>query len=215
MLSAWTSAFDGSLVACQVGCCMWRATKARSLRSISSPMTLSRRRTLPRSSRRSCMHATSLTLRLSGFHDGTSRCALDLADLPPQGWDFEYLQLEPDRRGLPIFRPVVPVRIAASNLSPIFALVDSGCEHCLAASWLAHELGIDLRDATDTLELGIGGRTVTARFVEVEIQLHQDETSNEFVTWRAEVGFIEPWRGTRSSTSFSAKRVSLTPSQSR
>lgn len=139
------------------------------------------------------MHATSLTLRLSGFHDPTSRCALDLADLPPQGWDFEYLQLEPDRRGLPIFRPVVPVRIAASNLSPIFALVDSGCEHCLAASWLAHELGIDLRDATDTLELGIGGRTVTARFVEVEIQLHQDETSNEFVTWRAEVGFIEPW----------------------
>lgn len=111
----------------------------------------------PRSSRRSCMHATSLTLRLSGFHDGTSRCALDLADLPPQGWDFEYLQLEPDRRGLPIFRPVVPVRIAESNLSPIFALVDSGCEHCLAASWLAHELGIDLRDATDTLELGIGG----------------------------------------------------------
>ena len=46
MLSAWTSAIDGCLVACQVGCCMWRATKARSLRSITSPMTLSRRRTL-------------------------------------------------------------------------------------------------------------------------------------------------------------------------
>jgi len=116
-----------------------------------------------------------------------------LAELPEQGWNFEYLQLEPDRRGHPIFRPVVPVRLEASQLSPVFALVDSGCEHCLAAAWLADEIGVDLTASTDTLELGIGGRTATATFAEVEIKLHRDDTSDEYVSWRADVGFIEPW----------------------
>jgi len=116
-----------------------------------------------------------------------------LAELPHAGWNFEYLQIEPNRRGRPIFRPVVPVRLKASQLSPVLALVDSGSEHCLASSWLAHEIGIDLSQSSDVLELGIGGRTVTAAFEEVELQLHRDEDSDEFVTWRADVGFVKPW----------------------
>jgi hypothetical protein len=116
-----------------------------------------------------------------------------LVDLPEAGWDFEYLQLEPDRRGRPIFRPVVPVRLERSRLSPVLALVDSGSEHCLAPSWLADEVGIDLSRSTDVLELGMGGRGVRAVFEPVELQLHRDEQSGDYITWRADVGFVEPW----------------------
>ena len=139
------------------------------------------------------MPGTSPTPRSSGFPEQTSLSWSDLADLPLKGWDFEYVQLEPDRRGRPIFRPAVPIRLSADQPNPVLALVDSGCEHCLCAAWIADSLGIDLANASDTLELGIGGRTVTAAFVEVDLQLHRYGRDDEFVTWKTDVGFIKPW----------------------
>lgn len=118
---------------------------------------------------------------------------MDLAELPTSGWNFEYLELERPRRGRPVFRPVVPIRLGAEQPLPTAALVDSGSEHTLAAGWLMDELGID-KDSTDRLTLGIGGRVVEARFAFVTLRLHRDHSEGgDFVEWTTEVGFIEPW----------------------
>jgi Aspartyl protease len=119
----------------------------------------------------------------------------DLAEqtLPSEGWAYEYVALEPPRRGRDVFRPVVPVRLAPTQASALAALVDSGSEHTLAARWLADDLGIDLARSTDRLLLGVGGRTVEAVFVDVDLRLDRDDSGDDFVSWHTEVGFLEPW----------------------
>ena len=73
------------------------------------------------------------------------------------------------------------------------ALVDSGSEHTLAAHWWADELGIDLSASSDRMDLGIGGRSVEATFVHVELRLHRGHDGDDFVSWFTDVGFLEPW----------------------
>ena len=127
-------------------------------------------------------------------HALTSRSGSGLADrLPPEGWAYEYLALETPRRGRDVFRPVVPVRLSAEQPSAFAGLVDSGSEHTLAARWLADDLGIDLAASSDRLMLGIGGRSVEAVFAEVELRLYRDHSSDDFVRWRGDVGFLTPW----------------------
>jgi len=92
------------------------------------------------------------------------------------------------------------VRFAPGQPSALAALVDSGSEHSLAARWLADDLGIDLDDSTDHLLLGVGGRTVDAVFVDVDLRLYRDHGSDDFVSWRTEVGFFEPWMPSSSSS---------------
>jgi Aspartyl protease len=124
-----------------------------------------------------------------------NRCGSGLAEaqLPAGGWTYEYAAIEAPRRGRDVFRPVVPVRLAHDQPSTIAALVDSGSEHTLAAHWLADDLGIDLSTSQDRLRLGIGGRSVEATFVQVDLLLYRDHGSDEHVTWRTDVGFLEPW----------------------
>ena len=92
-----------------------------------------------------------------------------------------------------MFRPVVPVRLSPIQPSTLAALVDSGSEHILAARWLADDLGIDLARSNDRLLLGVGGRTVEAVFADIEVRLYRDHSSDDFVSWYSEVGFLEPW----------------------
>ena len=54
------------------------------------------------------------------------------------------------------------------------------------------DFAIDDRDV-DRLTLGIGGRVVEALFAPVTIRLYRDHSGGEFVEWRTDVGFIEPW----------------------
>lgn len=115
------------------------------------------------------------------------------SQLPAEGWTYEYAAIEAPRRGRDVFRPVVPVRLAHDQPSTIAALVDSGSEHTLAAHWLADDLGINLSKSQDRLRLGIGGRSVEATFVQVDLLLYRDHGSDEHVTWRTDVGFLEPW----------------------
>ena len=128
-------------------------------------------------------------------HASTNRCGLGLAEqpLPAGGWQYEYATVEAPRRGRDVFRPVVPVRLSPVQPSALVALVDSGSEHTLAARWLADDLDIDLSRSQDRLRLGIGGRSVEATFVQVELRLYRDHGSDDHITWYTDVGFIEPW----------------------
>ena len=77
--------------------------------------------------------------------------------------------------------------------STLLALVDSGSEHNLALRWLADELGLDLESSADRLVLGIGGRSVEAVFAEVDLHLYREHDGDDYVRWRADVGFLQPW----------------------
>lgn len=95
-------------------------------------------------------------------------------------------------------RPIVPVSLVGNDTSaPVLALVDSGCEHVLAAPWLANDVGIDAEGSTKSVRLGIGGDTVNVRFVDLTLRLHPPGGSDDdFSEWQAEVGFVHHWRPT-------------------
>ena len=114
------------------------------------------------------------------------------AELPADGWSFDYISIEGSRLGRDVFRPAVPIRIGSTEFSPRVALVDSGSEHTLAPRWIADQARINL-DGSPTLELGIGGRVAVATFADVELHLHREHDGNEHVSWTTTVGFVEPW----------------------
>jgi hypothetical protein len=63
---------------------------------------------------------------------------------PPFPWVYPYGEDGP-RRGRVVLRPIVPLTLVGSEAStPVLALADTGCEHVLAAPWLANDVGIDL-----------------------------------------------------------------------
>jgi len=72
-------------------------------------------------------------------------------------------------------------------------LIDTGSESVLAAAWLADVLGIDLDTSTDRATIGIGGQVAEVTFVEVELRLHAIHDVDEYVSWRADVGFAPGW----------------------
>jgi hypothetical protein len=77
-----------------------------------------------------------------------------------------------------------------------FALVESGSEHVLAATWLASSVKVD-PSAGRRLDLGIGGQTVEVRFVDLTLRLlAPGGDDDQFVEWHAEVGFVHHWRPT-------------------
>lgn len=102
------------------------------------------------------------------------------------------------RRQRIVLRPIVPISMAGLPLGrALDGLVDSGSESTLIARWVADLLGIDLRAPDEILTIGVGGATVEARFVEVELRLQRWPDENEGATsvaWRTEVGFVTPWR---------------------
>ena len=168
---------------------------ARLLPSIKTPTKSSRPQTHPRNCFASSVSADSGTPRSFAHHAKTSRYGSGLAEayLPPEGWAFDYTAVEAPRRGRQVLRPAVPINFVRDANETIEALVDSGSEHTLAAHWWADELGIDLAASNDRLLLGIGGRSVEATFVHVELRLHRSHRGDEFISWFTDVGFLEPW----------------------
>jgi hypothetical protein len=116
---------------------------------------------------------------------------------PPFPWVYPYQEDGP-RLGSVVLRPIVPITLVGSDIAPTsLALVDSGCEHVLAAPWLANAVGVDADRSHRRLDLGIGGHTVEVRFSDLTLRLHPpDGDDDEFVEWQAEVGFVDHWRPT-------------------
>lgn len=102
------------------------------------------------------------------------------------------------RLGTVVLRPIVPITLVGSDLAPTsLALVDSGCEHVLAAPWLANAVGVDPTRSHRRLDLGIGGQTVEVSFWDLMLRLHPPDCGDDdYVEWHAEVGFVHHWRPT-------------------
>lgn len=117
--------------------------------------------------------------------------------LPPFPWLYLYQEDGP-RLNTVVLRPIVAISLVGSDVAPpVLALVDSGCEHVLAAPWLANAVGVDPKDAHHSLDLGIGGQTVEVRFVDLALRLYAPTGADEdYVEWHAEVGFVHHWRPT-------------------
>jgi hypothetical protein len=80
------------------------------------------------------------------------------------------------------------------HVEPFWGLVDTGSEHVLAADWLADLAEIDLSASTDKAVIGIGGLVTEVTFTEVELRLHTHDDAAEFLSWRADVGFVPAWQ---------------------
>jgi len=94
---------------------------------------------------------------------------------------------------------VVPVALVGKDVSStVYALVDSGCSHILAAPWLADAAQIDPKASGRTLHLGIGGTSVMVEFADASLRLMAPgvDTDDVYVEWQAEVGFLQQWRPT-------------------
>ena len=112
-------------------------------------------------------------------------------------WRYSYFEEPELRRDRVVFRPVVPVTLAGLPVErALDGLVDSGSESTLVASWVADLIGLDLTQPDEVLRIGVGGTSVEARFVEVDLRLHRwpNIADGDYVTWRAEIGFVSPWR---------------------
>jgi Aspartyl protease len=102
----------------------------------------------------------------------------------------------------PLLRPVVSVRLVGERLGSqnLAALVDSGCDHVLAAPWIAQDIGAR-PDPNKETTLGIGGGSQRVRFADVSIQLLPPEVTvmsggydaNAVHEWELEVGFFTEW----------------------
>lgn len=117
---------------------------------------------------------------------------------PPFPWSYAYEEDGP-RLNRVVLRPIVPIVALATDMAnPVYALVDSGCEHVLAAPSLANDVGIDIdRVAHQELSLGIGGENVRVLFVDLTLRLLSPSgNDDEYVEWGAEVGFPHHWRPT-------------------
>jgi hypothetical protein len=118
--------------------------------------------------------------------------------LPPFPWVYPYEEDGP-RLDTIVQRPIVPISVVGAEATPpLWALVDSGCEHVLAAPWVAAAAGLDPRDSHREIVLGLGGENVHVRFMDVRLRLHAPsaEDDDAFVEWEDEVGFLRHWRPT-------------------
>ena len=89
------------------------------------------------------------------------------------------------------------VHLGSENIP---ALVD-GCDHVLAAPWIAQDIGVT-PDASRELTVQIGGASRKVRFADVEIQLLPPKFSvseggyvrEEVFEWQTQVGFFSEWQ---------------------
>ncbi len=79
-------------------------------------------------------------------------------------------------------RPLADIDVAGITVK---GLVDSGAINTIVHSWIAEAAGVDLNSARERA-LGIGAKSVAARFQTVELRAAG-------LLWEAEVGFSEEW----------------------
>ena len=93
-------------------------------------------------------------------------------------------------RGLPgsrgfVPRPVVELAVAHETATHVLALCDTGALHNRFASWVAEDIGLDIRDL-EPEAIGVGGQHLLARTATVSLRIGEAE-------WEAPVSFCEPW----------------------
>jgi hypothetical protein len=89
------------------------------------------------------------------------------------------------------------LRVGEHNVA---ALVDSGCDHVVAAPWIAQDIGVT-PDPKREIRVRIGGAPRTVRFADVSLRLLPPETPlaegghsrQDAHEWDAEVGFFTQW----------------------
>jgi hypothetical protein len=118
-----------------------------------------------------------------------------LVDQPPFPWIYPY-QAGDRRLDMITYRPLVSIQIVGADVSNnAHALVDSGCTHILAASWLADSAGVDPKASGRQLRLGIGGDWVDVEFADVTLRLiAPGGDDRRYFEWQAEVGFLKRWQ---------------------
>ncbi len=139
------------------------------------------------------MLRTRLSQNSSGW--GDPRLTLDI---PPFPWIYPYEEDGPRLESV-VLRPVVPISVAGTDVSaPSLALVDSGCEHVVAAPWVADAAGLDARQSHKEILLGLGGESLHVRFVDARLRLHPPgiEDDDLFIEWEDEVGLVGHWKPT-------------------
>ncbi|EGD45064.1 hypothetical protein NBCG_00600 [Nocardioidaceae bacterium Broad-1] len=130
------------------------------------------------------------------------RASLNLSgsdSLPAFPWLYPYVEDGP-RLDQVVHRPIVSTALVGPTgdvSDGLYALVDSGCSHVLAAPWVAFAAGVEPKKSDRILQLGIGGGTVNVRFVDLRVRLiAPGGTDEEFVEWPTEVGFFDQWKPT-------------------
>lgn len=94
-----------------------------------------------------------------------------------------------------VLRPVAPISIVGREVAPVGpALVDSGCEHVLAAPWVARAALVDLDSSTRKVVLGLGGEVPGQR------GLAAADRRRDHIP----AGSRRPWRDVGLSSSFAA-----------
>jgi hypothetical protein len=124
-----------------------------------------------------------------------SRSTSALAELKTT-WLYPYREdPQQTRLGQPVFRPFVPVSLAANDASTpeLEGLIDTGADAILASDLLADELGLDLSENEGEELHAVGGRTVTARYKTVSLRLHHHDDPVIQREWEASVGFVDGW----------------------
>lgn len=120
-------------------------------------------------------------------------------DLPAFPWLYPYVEDGP-RLDQVVHRPIVSTALVGDTgeaSDGLYALVDSGCSHVLAAPWVAYAAGVEPKMSDRTLQLGIGGGTVSVRFVDLKVRLiAPGGTDEQFIEWDTEVGFLDQWKPT-------------------
>jgi hypothetical protein len=118
----------------------------------------------------------------------------------PFPWFFTYVE-DPvsgkyHPQGRTVYRPVVPITLAGADEDlavTFFALVDSGCERCVASRGVARQIGVE-PDTSRQIVIKIGGDQRMASPADVTLRLAPEQGAKP-IEWRAEVDFLAEWRG--------------------
>ncbi len=122
---------------------------------------------------------------------------------PPFPWFFTYVE-DPvsgkyHPQGRTVYRPVIPITLVGPDEDfavTFLALVDSGCERCVAAPGVARQIGVEA-DASRQVVMKIGGEQRMASPADVTLRL-APEQGGDPIEWRAEVDFLTelhaPWQ---------------------
>ena len=116
----------------------------------------------------------------------------------PFPWFFTYVEDPISGKNHPegrtVYRPVVPVTLIGPEeeySATFLALVDSGCERCLAAPGVARQILVE-PDVDHQLPMMIGGDRRMVRPAQVTLRLSPEQGSDP-IDWQAEVGFFTEW----------------------
>jgi len=117
---------------------------------------------------------------------------------PAFPWFFTYVEDPISGKNHPqgrmVYRPVVPITLIGpeeEDAATFLALVDSGCDRCLAAPGVARQIAAE-PDADLQVPMKIGGDTRMARPAQVTLRLTPEQGGGH-IEWQAEVDFFTGW----------------------